>query len=91
MFGVMVPLRVDVLPFATMLRYAAFGAADGKAPGPPTRGVKPGVKPLRGVRPVRKLAGSNARWEGWSCDCCGPANMAGERGPDRSELRALLL
>ena len=68
----------------------------GKATGPPTRGVRPvpgvspvrGVRPVLGVRPVRKEEGSN-----WIEDLsfvllfCGPASIAGERGPARREPR----
>ena len=47
----------------------------------------PGVKPVRGVSPVRKVAGSKLG-SGWSLLLFGwgPASIAGERGPDLSEL-----
>lgn len=91
-FGVMVDW--PLLPLFMMARKAAVPGEGGKATGPPTRGVKPvpgvrpvlGVMPVRGVRPVRKELPSNWRWEDWSLLDCGPASMAGERGPARREL-----
>lgn len=70
---------------------------EGKAPGPPTRGVRPvlgvrpvrgvnpvrGVRPVLGVRPVRKEEGSK-----WISCCFGPSSNAGDRGPFlRDEVR----
>jgi hypothetical protein len=84
-FGVIVAPDADEL---IMLRKAAvFGDGGGKDTGPPIRGVRPvpGVSPVRGVRPVRKLDGSNASWASPFC-CCGPASIAGERGPALREL-----
>lgn len=85
-FGVIVaPPEADEL---IMLRKAAvFGDGGGKDTGPPIRGVSPvpGVSPVRGVRPVRKFDGSNESGASPLC-CCGPASMAGERGPALKEL-----
>jgi hypothetical protein len=85
-FGVMVaPPDTDEL---IMLRKAAvLGDGGGNDTGPPIRGVRPvpGVSPVRGVRPVRKLDGSNASVPS-PLDCCGPASMAGDRGPALKEL-----
>lgn len=84
-FGVIVAPDADEL---IMLRKAAvLGDGGGKDTGPPIRGVRPvpGVSPVRGVRPVRKLDGSNESGASPLC-CCGPASMAGERGPALNEL-----
>jgi hypothetical protein len=85
-FGVIVaPPDTDEL---IMLRKAAvLGDWGGNDTGPPIRGVRPvpGVSPVRGVRPVRKLEGSNASVPS-PLDCCGPASMAGDRGPALKEL-----
>lgn len=84
-FGVIVAPDADEL---IMLRKAAvLGDGGGKDTGPPIRGVRPvpGVSPVRGVRPVRKLEGSNASGPS-PFGCCGPASMAGERGPALKEL-----
>ena len=84
-FGVIVAPDADEL---IMLRKAAvLGDGGGKETGPPIRGVRPvpGVRPVRGVKPVRKLVGSNASGAS-PLDCCGPASMAGERGPALKEL-----
>jgi hypothetical protein len=84
-FGVIVAPDADEL---IMLRKAAvFGEGGGKDTGPPIRGVRPvpGVSPVRGVRPVRKLDGSNESGAS-PFACCGPASMAGERGPALKEL-----
>jgi hypothetical protein len=63
---------------------AVFGDGGGKEIGPARRGVspEPGVRPVRGVRPVL-----NSVEEG-GCGSCGPASMAGERGPARRELES---
>lgn len=92
-----------LLPELTIARNAAvLGEGGGNATGPPTRGVRP----VDGVRPVRKdpdgsklnnggciepalaakAAMEAAGWEVVVGCCCGPASMAGERGPARSEL-----
>jgi len=85
-FGVIVaPPDADEL---IMLRKAAvLGDGGGNDTGPPIRGVRPvpGVSPVRGVRPVRKLDVSNASWAS-PLGCCGPASMAGDRGPALREL-----
>jgi hypothetical protein len=85
-FGVIVaPPDTDEL---IMLRKAAvLGDGGGNETGPPIRGVRPvpGVSPVRGVRPVRKLDGSKARVPS-ALACCGPASMAGDRGPALKEL-----
>jgi hypothetical protein len=84
-FGVIVaPVAEELI----MLRNAAvLGDGGGNETGPPIRGVRPvpGVSPVRGVRPVRKLDGSNASGASPLC-CCGPASIAGERGPALREL-----
>lgn len=63
---------------------AVLGDGGGKEIGPARRGVRPepGVRPVRGVRPVLK----SAEDDGWGS--CGPASIAGERGPARRELES---
>ena len=83
--GVIVAPDADEL---IILRNAVvLGDGGGNETGPPIRGVRPvpGVSPVRGVRPVRKLEGSNESGAS-PFACWGPASMAGERGPARSEL-----
>jgi len=62
---------------------AVLGDGGGKEIGPARRGVRPepGVRPVRGVRPVLKSAEDG-------CGSCGPASIAGERGPARRELES---
>lgn len=63
---------------------AVLGDGGGKEIGPARRGVspEPGVRPVRGVRPVLKSVEEDG------CGSCGPASMAGERGPARRELES---
>lgn len=63
---------------------AVLGDGGGKEIGPARRGVSPdpGVRPVRGVSPVLKST------EADDCESCGPASMAGERGPARRELES---
>ena len=76
-----------VLELTIAKKAAVPGLGGGKLTEPFTRGVRPvpgvrpvlGVRPVRGVRPV--LKGSY---------CWGPASIAGDRGPDLSELRVPL-
>lgn len=80
-FGVMVaPDRPGPLELVTMAKKAAvFGLGGGKEAPVAPRGVRPVLKVDRsGVKPVRKAEGSK--------DDCGPASMAGDRGPERNEL-----
>ena len=62
-FGVMVA-PPDVLLFIMCRKAAVLGEGGGKETGPPMRGVRPvpvpGVRPVRGVSPERKLVGSKA-------------------------------
>jgi len=89
--GVIVPATeerdVGPLLFIMARKAAVLGEGGGKETGPPMSGVSPvpGVNPVRGVSPVRKAAGSKA---GMGCsDCCwGPVSIAGDNGPDLSEL-----
>jgi hypothetical protein len=63
---------------------AVLGDGGGKDIGPARRGVspEPGVRPVRGVRPVLNSVEEDG------CGSCGPASMAGERGPARRELES---
>lgn len=93
-FGVIVAFELaPALLFISARKAAVFGEGGGKDTGPPTRGVRPvpGVNPVRGVRPVRGVKPvrnevSKGICEAESEPCCGPANIAGERGPARREL-----
>lgn len=89
-FGVIVGLLFPAALFIMERNAAVFGDGGGKETGPPMSGVRPvpGVKPVRGVSPVRKLLGSNGRGAPGACPFAsrGPASIAGESGPDRSEL-----
>ena len=61
---------------------AVLGDGGGKEIGPARRGVRPvpGVRPVRGVRPVLKSVEED------ECGSCGPASMAGDKGPARREF-----
>lgn len=80
--GVMVAPEADgPEELVTMARnVAVFGEGGGKAIGPLPRGVRPVLKLERsGVKPVLKL-GSKALVDDW-----GPASIAGDKGPARSD------
>ena len=61
---------------------AVLGDGGGNEIGPARRGVRPepGVRPVRGVSPVLKSVEEDG------CGSCGPASIAGDRGPARREF-----
>lgn len=73
------------VPLTNAKRAAVLGDGGGKPPGPPIRGVRP-VRLTSGVNPVRtnELSKAPRPSEGVCCDA-GPASIAGDRGPERSE------
>ena len=89
-FGVIVPAAFTRAEegvcglFIIDKKAAVLGDGGGKEIGPARRGVspEPGVRPVRGVRPVLNSAEEDG------CGSCGPASMAGERGPARRELES---
>lgn len=80
--GVMVAAELgapEVLLTMAARKAAVLGEGGGNDM-PPPRGVRPVLKlDKSGVKPVRNELGS--KWE-----LCGPASMAGDKGPDLNEL-----
>jgi hypothetical protein len=98
--GVEFARAAAVVEFVTILKRAwVFGDGGGNETGPPTSGVRP-VRLTSGVNPVLMNDGSKGRCEETLTEeepftapdkdeelgcCCGPASIAGDKGPDRRD------